>query len=68
MSYLKIKLQAERTIALNFEKALAELHQTMLDTGRGIVSGAQREAAMVHAFLMTTRMFVINLSRKICDT
>lgn len=41
MSYLKIKLQAERTIALNFEKALAELHQTMLDTGRGIVSGAQ---------------------------
>ncbi|WP_424993892.1 hypothetical protein [Pantoea agglomerans] len=40
MSYLKIKLQAERTIALNFEKALAEFHQTMLDTGRGIVSGA----------------------------
>lgn len=68
MSYLKIKLQAERTIALNFEKALAELHQTMLDTGRGLCLALNVQAAMVHAFLMTTRMFVINLSRKICDT
>lgn len=50
MSYLKIKLQAERTIALNFEKALAELHQTMLDTGRGIVSGAQRASGYGSCF------------------
>ncbi|WP_260805105.1 hypothetical protein [Pantoea eucalypti] len=50
MSYLKLKLQAERTMALNFEKVLTELHQTMLDTGRSVLSGAQRASGYGSCF------------------
>ncbi|WP_242281326.1 hypothetical protein [Pantoea deleyi] len=50
MSYLKLKLQAERTIAIKFEKTLAELHQTMLDTSRSVVSGAQRASGYGSCF------------------
>lgn len=50
MSYLKLKLQAERTIALNFEKALIELQQTTLDTGRSVLSGAQRASGYGSCF------------------
>lgn len=42
MSYLKLKLQAERNIALNLEKALVQLQEEIRTTGTVVVSGLER--------------------------
>lgn len=42
MSYLKMKLQADRNIALDLEKALRVIQQDALNTARGLSSGAER--------------------------
>jgi len=42
MSYLKLKLQADRTIALNFEKALAQLREETRTASTTVASGIER--------------------------
>lgn len=42
MSYLKIKLEADRNIALDLEKAIRVIQQDARDVTYGIASGAQR--------------------------
>lgn len=42
MSYLKLKLQADRTIALNFEKALAQLREETRTASITVASGIER--------------------------
>lgn len=42
MSYLKLKLQADRNIALNLEKALVQLQEEIRTTGTVVVSGLER--------------------------
>ncbi|WP_275044638.1 hypothetical protein [Pantoea dispersa] len=42
MSYLKLKLQTDRTIALNFEKALAQLREETRTASITVASGIER--------------------------
>ncbi|NUU66313.1 hypothetical protein HQN64_09345 [Enterobacteriaceae bacterium BIT-l23] len=41
-SYLKLKMQADRTLAMNIEQAVVEVGRTIADTARNVQSGAQR--------------------------
>ncbi len=58
MSYLKLKLQADRTIALNFEKALAQLREETRTASTTVASGIERASWYSPAFLMITKMYV----------
>ncbi|QTF07783.1 hypothetical protein HC231_07420 [Brenneria izadpanahii] len=42
MSYLKLKMQADRTIALNIEKALIQIKKDTINTAHNVSAGAQR--------------------------